>query len=93
MLECGVYHLQHANSMEVAMNANSPSHVGQSILEEKDFRRWDKHIVLYGEEKLKRDHPVAAFLAKDNHAKSVNVYPDGCAAEKGIVGSADIFCM
>lgn len=34
-------------------------------------------MVIYGEEKLKRDHPVAAFLASDKHAKSINVYPDG----------------
>jgi len=39
--------------------------------------RWDKHVVIYGEEKLKRDHPAATFLAKDNHAKSVNVFADG----------------
>ena len=39
--------------------------------------RWDKHVVIYGEPKLKRDHPVIAFLISDNHAKSVNLYPDG----------------
>lgn len=34
-------------------------------------------MVIYGEEKLKKDHPIASFLAADNHAKSVNVYSEG----------------
>jgi hypothetical protein len=26
------------------------------------LRRWGRHVVVYGEEGLKRDHPVIAFL-------------------------------
>lgn len=39
--------------------------------------RWDKHVVIYGEPKLKKEHPVVAFLAADKHAKSINIYTDG----------------
>ena len=33
--------------------------------------------MIYGEEKLKKESPVVAFLEKDGHAKSVNIYADG----------------
>ena len=34
---------------------------------------------MYGDSKLKRDHPVVAFLANDKHAKSLAIYKEGWA--------------
>lgn len=39
---------------------------------------WDKAVIVYGDSKLKRDHPVVAFLANDKHAKSLAIYKEGC---------------
>lgn len=36
-------------------------------------------MIVYGDSKLKRDHPVVAFLANDKHAKSLAIYKEGCA--------------
>ncbi|KAK9861523.1 hypothetical protein WJX84_009942 [Apatococcus fuscideae] len=33
---------------------------------------WDKHVVIYGEAPLKKDHPIVSYLIKDAHAKSVS---------------------
>ncbi|BDA42767.1 probable dual specificity protein phosphatase 6 at N-terminal half [Coccomyxa sp. Obi] len=38
---------------------------------------WDKAVIVYGDSKLKRDHPVVAFLANDKHAKSLAIYKEG----------------
>ena len=38
---------------------------------------WDKPVILYGDPKLKKDHPVVAFLAADGHAKSLAIYKEG----------------
>jgi len=38
---------------------------------------WDKHVIVYGDATLKKDHPVVAFLAQDNHAKSLGIYKEG----------------
>ena len=38
---------------------------------------WDKPVVIYGDASLKRDHPVVAYLAKDNHAKNVAILKEG----------------
>ena len=42
--------------------------------------RWDKHVVIYGEAPIKKDHPIVNFLIKDAHAKSVlYLKTTGCA--------------
>ncbi|GAB4815324.1 hypothetical protein N2152v2_002370 [Parachlorella kessleri] len=41
---------------------------------------WDKHVIVYGDATLKKDHPVVAFLAHDNHAKSLSIYKEGFEA-------------
>ncbi|KAK9816993.1 hypothetical protein WJX72_007967 [[Myrmecia] bisecta] len=41
---------------------------------------WDKHVIVYGDEKLRKDHPVVAFLSQDNHAKSLHIYKEGFEA-------------
>jgi dual specificity MAP kinase phosphatase len=38
---------------------------------------WDRPVVVYGEAGLKKDHPVVAYLARDNHAKSLAVLKEG----------------
>ena len=38
---------------------------------------WNRHCILYGAPGLKKDHPVAQFLARDGHALSVSVCKDG----------------
>ena len=40
---------------------------------------WGKHVYVYGDASLKRDHPVVAFLSKDGHAKSLSVCREGFA--------------
>ena len=42
--------------------------------------RWDKHILVYGDakdHKAGKNHPVVAFLAQDNHSKSLSVFKQG----------------
>lgn len=40
-------------------------------------RRWGKHVVVYGEAGLKKDHPVVNFLAAQGRCKSISYYKDG----------------
>jgi len=40
---------------------------------------WDRPVVVYGAAGLKKDHPVVQFLARDDHAKTLAVYREGCA--------------
>ena len=42
--------------------------------------RWDKHLLVYGDtgsNKVSKSHPTVAFLAHDNHAKSLSVFKQG----------------
>ncbi|KAL4422489.1 hypothetical protein ABPG75_008686 [Micractinium tetrahymenae] len=41
---------------------------------------WGKHVVVYGDAGLKKDHPVVAFLIKDKHARSMSLYREGLEA-------------
>ncbi|KAL4421080.1 hypothetical protein ABPG77_001375 [Micractinium sp. CCAP 211/92] len=41
---------------------------------------WGKHVVVYGDAGLKKEHPVVAFLLKDKHARSVSLFRDGLEA-------------
>lgn len=34
-------------------------------------------MLIYGDSQVSKAHPVAAFLAKDNHAKSVGLFKPG----------------
>lgn len=42
--------------------------------------RWDKPVILYGDDSLDKTHPVAAFLSKESRAKSISVYKAGFEA-------------
>ena len=37
-------------------------------------------MIVYGDEKLRKDHPVVAFLAKENRCASLGVFKEGCGA-------------
>ena len=39
--------------------------------------RWDKPVILYGDDSLDKGHPVAAFLSREKRAKSVSIYKPG----------------
>ena len=39
--------------------------------------RWNKPVVIYGDDKLRKDHPVVAFLAKEGRCSSLSIYKDG----------------
>ena len=39
--------------------------------------RWDKPVIVYGDDTVDKGHPVVAFLAKEKRAKSVSVYKEG----------------
>lgn len=41
---------------------------------------WDKHVLVYGDASLKKDHPVVAFLSKDNHLKTLGIFKEGFEA-------------
>jgi len=41
---------------------------------------WGRDVLLYGDAGLRRDHPVAAFLARDARARSVRLFKDGYPA-------------
>lgn len=39
--------------------------------------RWDKSVILYGDDTLDKSHPVAAFLVKEKRAKSISIFKSG----------------
>lgn len=39
--------------------------------------RWGKDVFVYGEEDLKKTHPVLEFLSKERKAKSIHYYKEG----------------
>ncbi len=39
--------------------------------------RWGRNVLVYGEEGLKRDHPVVRFLATQGKCRALNYYKDG----------------
>ncbi|CAG9464270.1 unnamed protein product [Pedinophyceae sp. YPF-701] len=41
---------------------------------------WDKPVIVYGPENLKKDHPVVTFLSKDGRTRSLGVYREGAGA-------------
>ena len=41
-------------------------------------RRWNKPVIVYGDEKLRKDHPVVAFLAKEKRCSSLSIFKEGC---------------
>ena len=41
------------------------------------LRRWNKPVIVYGDEKMRKDHPVVAFLAKENRCASLGIYKEG----------------
>jgi hypothetical protein len=40
--------------------------------------RWGKPVIVFGEEGLRKDHPVVKFLAEENKCKSLSIYRPGC---------------
>jgi len=41
--------------------------------------RWNKPVLVYGDDKLRKDHPVVAFLAREKRCASLGIYKAGCA--------------
>jgi dual specificity MAP kinase phosphatase len=41
------------------------------------FVRWGKSVIVFGEEGLRKDHPVVKFLAEENKCKSLSIYRPG----------------
>ena len=48
-----------------------------AVCETEGTCRWDKPVILYGDDTLDKSHPVAAFLVKEKRAKSVSVFKSG----------------
>ena len=44
--------------------------------------RWNKPVLVYGDDKLRKDHPVVAFLAREKRCASLGIYKAGCAAQQ-----------
>ena len=42
------------------------------------MRRWNKPVIVYGDDKLRKDHPVVAFLAKEKRCSSLSIFKEGC---------------
>jgi dual specificity MAP kinase phosphatase len=45
--------------------------------------RWNKPVIVYGDEKLRKDHPAVAFLAKENRCASLGIFKEGCGRRLG----------
>ena len=39
--------------------------------------RWNKPVIVYGDDKLRKDHPVVAFLAKEKRCSSLAIFKEG----------------
>ena len=50
--------------------------------------RWGKSVIVFGEEGLRKDHPVVKFLAEENKCKSLSIYRPGCGCETGSGGDS-----
>lgn len=39
--------------------------------------RWNKHVLVYGDAELKKDHPVLAYFIKEGKCATLSWYRDG----------------
>lgn len=75
-------HIIHSFCVRVSANGKALLDYSSSGYDQNwsDACWWDKHCLIYGAEGIKKDHPVAAFLSQDGHARSVQIYRDGFPA-------------
>ena len=43
------------------------------------LHRWNKPVLVYGDDNLRKDHPVVAILAREKRCASLGIYKAGCA--------------
>lgn len=75
-------HIVHAFCVRVSANGAALLDYSKASYDRNwsDSCWWDTHCILYGPEGLRKDHPVAAYLAKEGHARSVSVFKGGFQA-------------